>query len=149
VSETPTATAGPPPPPNHDLDDDTLLERARSARNGDKFRRLYDEGNIDGYGSRSEADLALVGEIAFWTGPDPDRIDRLFRGSKLMRDKWDRDDYRERTIEKALANCTEFYGSSSQEADPEDDVDTEDGGHRGGRASQSTDLVRLATERYA
>ena len=47
--------------------------------------------------------------LAFWTGPDPARIDRLFRHSGLMREKWERQDYRDRTITKALADTTEFY----------------------------------------
>jgi len=38
----------------------------------------------------SRADLALCGMLAFWCGGDPERIDRLFRRSDLMREKWDR-----------------------------------------------------------
>jgi hypothetical protein len=41
--------------------------------------------------------------LAFWTGPDPRRIDRLFRQSGLYRDKWERADYRETTIGLALS----------------------------------------------
>src|SRR4051794_3325617 len=55
------------------------------------------------------ADLALVRALAFWTGGDPDRIDSLFRQSALMRPKWDRADYRDRTIETALGVCTEHF----------------------------------------
>jgi hypothetical protein len=40
--------------------------------------------------------------LRFWCGPDAERIDRLFRASGCYRSKWDRDDYRERTISKAL-----------------------------------------------
>ncbi|MBX3361132.1 MAG: hypothetical protein KF912_06395 [Phycisphaeraceae bacterium] len=91
-------------------DDNALLQKARDAANGGKFTRLYDAGDISEYGGDdSAADLALVSMLAFWAGPDPDRIDRLFRGSALMRDKWDRDDYRRLTIDKALEGMTEFY----------------------------------------
>lgn len=38
----------------------------------------------------SSADAALCAHLAFWTGKDCERMDRLFRQSALMRDKWDR-----------------------------------------------------------
>ena len=83
------------------IEDDDLTERAMSARNGEKFRRLW-EGHWEGYPSRSEADLALCSLLAFWT-QDPEQIDRLFRQSGLTRKKWEkRADYRRGTIEKAL-----------------------------------------------
>jgi primase-polymerase (primpol)-like protein len=81
--------------------DETILRMARQAVNGQKFDALW-RGDITGYPSRSEADLALVRILAFWVGHDPERIDRLFRWSGLMRPKWDRADYREATIRKVL-----------------------------------------------
>lgn len=91
-------------------DDSALLAKARDATNGGKFTRLYDAGDTTEYGGDdSAADLALVSMLAFWTGPDSERIDRLFRQSALMREKWDRDDYRRLTIDKALDGMTEFY----------------------------------------
>lgn len=55
----------------------------------------------------SSADAALCQHLAFWTGCDCERIDRLFRESSLMREKWDaRPDYRERTILRAVGLCT-------------------------------------------
>lgn len=92
-----------------DLDDQALLERARRAENGAKFAALYDRGNVSGYASHSEGDLALCGMLAFWTGRDPERLDRLFRASGLMREKWGRDDYREATIEETIAGCRDTY----------------------------------------
>lgn len=89
-----------------DLDDRDLLDKARAANV--KFERLWD-GIAVGYPSLSEADLALCSMLAFWTGRDVDRIDRLFRSSGLMREKWDRTDYRERTINAAIDGCSETY----------------------------------------
>ena len=74
-------------------------------KNGDKFRRLYHDGDISGYGSQSEADLALCAMIAFRTGDDPEMIDTVFRSSALYREKWERDDYREATITKGIEAC--------------------------------------------
>lgn len=96
-------------------DDEELLARARDARNGDKFSRLW-AGDTAGYGSASEADLALVSMLAFWVGPDPVRIDSLFRQSGLMREKWNREDYATRTIERALERGEFFNGDMDMAA---------------------------------
>jgi primase-polymerase (primpol)-like protein len=82
-------------------DDRELLERAFQARNGAAVERLW-HGDTNGYDSHSEADLALLAHLAYWTGRDPARMDSLFRSSALMRKKWERADYRERTLAKAL-----------------------------------------------
>ncbi len=70
-----------------------------------KFAKLFD-GDCSDYRSQSEADLALCNRIAYWAGPDPERIDEVFRESGLYRDdKWgDRPDYRKSTIEMAVAH---------------------------------------------
>jgi hypothetical protein len=70
------------------LDPVQLLTRAFNAQNGAKLQALYG-GDVDGYPSDSEADLALADLLAFWTGPDPEQIERLMRGSGRARDKWD------------------------------------------------------------
>lgn len=70
------------------LDDDIVLDKARQARNGDRFRRLFDDGDLEGYPSQSEADLALCAHLVYWTNNDPVQMDRLFRRSSLMRPKW-------------------------------------------------------------
>jgi hypothetical protein len=86
-----------------------ILDVAMAAKNGGKFAKLW-EGEWEGdYPSQSQADLSLCSMLAFYCGNDPEKIDLAFRESKLYRDKWERDDYRERTIEKALSGCTEFY----------------------------------------
>ncbi len=59
-------------------------------------------GDVSGYRSRSEADLALCRQVAVYTDGDAGRIDSLFRRSGLYRPKWDRTTYREPTIQKAL-----------------------------------------------
>jgi len=75
-------------------------------RNGDRFRRLW-TGDASDYGNdHSRADLALCWTLMFWCGGDTERIDRLFRRSGLMRDKWDRQtgdtSYGHRTVRAAI-----------------------------------------------
>lgn len=93
---------------SHNLSDVQILEKAGAARNGAKFHRLY-SGDISGHNSHSEADLALCSMLAFYCGPDPARIDELFRGSGLFRAKWCGPDYRDSTTRLALEGRTEFY----------------------------------------
>jgi hypothetical protein len=91
-----------------DLEDAEIIRRASEARNGDKFKRLW-AGDLAGHKSASEADLALCNYLAFWCGPDEGRIADLFARSGLFRSKWQREDYRKRTIGRALEGRTEFY----------------------------------------
>jgi putative DNA primase/helicase len=81
-----------------------LIKRAMSAKNGDKFKRLW-SGDTSGYdGDSSRADAALIRMLIFWTHGDVEREDCLFRQSGLYReDKWDkRPDYRKRTFDFIL-----------------------------------------------
>jgi putative DNA primase/helicase len=97
-----------------DLEDEVLLEKARSAGNGEKFDRLW-RGNTSGYDSQSEADMALCCLLAFWTGGNRMQMDRLFRQSGLIRGKWDDvhhadgSTYGEKTLERAIAATDDFY----------------------------------------
>lgn len=94
------------------IDTFDLICEMRKAKNGDKFKKLFDDGDISDFGSHSEADLSLCSIMAFWTGDNPDLLDQLFRESKLYRDKWERDDYREETLKKAILSCKgNFHGS--------------------------------------
>src|SRR5215469_8559654 len=83
---------------------------ARHASNGPTFTHVW-EGDWEGkYPSQSEADLALCCHLAFWTRLDPSRIDVLFRQPGLYRkEKWERTDYRDRTIAAALERTRDVY----------------------------------------
>ena len=88
------------------LSDEHILERARKAKTGARFRSLFGGDTSNHGGDHSRADLALCSMLVFWTR-DPEQIDRLFRQSGLNRSKWiERDNYRKGTIQKALRNCT-------------------------------------------
>lgn len=67
----------------------------------------------------SSADAALCAHLAFWTGKDCERMDRLFRMSGLVRGKWlDREKYRRDTILKAVAGCRNVLGARETPAVP-------------------------------
>lgn len=117
-TETPAQTTTPTPAPlpisnkfakGEELTDDELLRVARRAKDGkgDRFARLFDKGDLSAAnGDASSADMRLCLALAFWTGDDPERMDRLFRRSALMRDKWDErrgsSTYGERTVWRAI-----------------------------------------------
>lgn len=123
--------------------DDELLARAFDAKNGDKLRRLYN-GDTTPYPSASEADLSLASTLAFWTGPDPARLERLLQGSRLVRDKWgerhygDGQTYLQAVIAKALSGRTEFY-TAGNHANGQSEEQAESGGE--GRKSLADALV--------
>ncbi|BBL65717.1 hypothetical protein MSMAT_1976 [Methanosarcina mazei TMA] len=101
------------------LTDQDVIQLCENAANGDKFKDLL-YGNWAGkYVSQSEADLALCSLIAFHTS-DTEQINRIFKRSGLIRDKWDNNSsYRTLTIEKALnsvADVKEKTGASKQES---------------------------------
>lgn len=95
------------------LSDAEILQKAGEAKAGAVFQALYN-GEWEAYfGSQSEADLSLCNRLAYWTGKDPEAMDRLFRASGLMRDKWDREQagstYGKLTIDKAIRECETVY----------------------------------------
>lgn len=113
---------GPSPDWNGPADDADLLRRALNSRGmgsvfGTKasFADLWladpgvlakafpaDANSPEPY-DRSSADAALAQHLAFWTGRDQARSERLMRQSKLARDKYDRPDYLPRTIGNACS----------------------------------------------
>ena len=100
-----------------EMPDDFLILKAKLAKNGNDFEALW-RGSTLGYtnpdtgiSDDSAADMALMNMLAFWTGGNAKQMERLFSRSGLgQHDKWlDRPDYRERTIQKAIADAREFY----------------------------------------
>lgn len=96
-----------------DLEDNEVIDFARSAKSGLFFEALY-SGNWQGeYNSQSEADLALCNILAFWTQRNYQQMDRIFRSSGLYRRKWDESrggiTYGHKTLEAAIAGTVEVY----------------------------------------
>lgn len=95
-----------------------ILNLLYRQKNGAKFAKLFEEGDFSDYGSQSEADLALCSIIAFRAGNNPELIDRIFRLSRLFREKWEREDYRESTIRLAIEGCGGEPGENVVPAPP-------------------------------
>lgn len=82
--------------------DAAILETMFAAKDGAKARDLYEGRYQSHYASQSEADLALINIIAYWT-QSREQIERLFRSSSLgQRDKASRADYVGNMIAKAF-----------------------------------------------
>ncbi len=89
-----------------------ILTKAEKSKNGPLFSALW-RGDISGYNSQSEADLALCNILAFWCGRDAAMMDSLFRQSALYRPKWDEkrgaDTYGEITVNAAISASRDVY----------------------------------------
>lgn len=104
------------------LDDEEVLRMARSTWPL-RFGKLFDDGDLSDYdGDQSRADMALLNFLAFYTGSNARQLDRLFRKSALMRDKWDRklgaSTYGAVTIAKVLGTAKASYHAATEGPEP-------------------------------
>lgn len=115
-----------PPVARHDvaeaaerMTDAEVLRRVHHAVNRAKAADLYQGRWEEWYPSQSDADAGLVALLAFYTGPCPQQLDRLFRTSGLMRGKWDEGrsttTYGERTIDHVLALMEDYYDMGARD----------------------------------
>jgi len=104
----PKPAAAPGPLPVSLLDDLAVIEKASRSKGGERFLKLWN-GDASDYASRSEADFALAGTLAFYCGPNPAQVERLLRQSGLVRPKWDKRSYLAKTVTNCLKGRTEYY----------------------------------------
>jgi len=121
AAETPAAQAGstPPSPAGSEpvvLTDEQIIRIASDPRRkndaGRKFAALY-AGQWNSYfNSPKDADSSICWTLAYYS-KDPEQIDRLFRGSKMMRPQWEQPHgdgtYGQAIIRTALSNVTGQY----------------------------------------
>ncbi|QBQ71151.1 primase [Shewanella phage S0112] len=95
-----------------DLSDDEIIEMAMNADNGEKFTALCN-GDFCGLPSQSEADLALMSILAFYTKSN-EQVRRIFRMTELgKREKAVKNDrYLNFTLERVRANLPEIVDVS-------------------------------------
>jgi hypothetical protein len=88
--------------PTAKLTDSEVIERGLSAANGAKFAKLVEGNWQSDYNSQSEADMAYIDIVAFYS-QNAEQIKRIFRASKLgARDKAKREDYVDWMINKSF-----------------------------------------------
>lgn len=120
-------------------DDDDLIRKAIAsgrksaalAFGGDPGKPTFEDlwtGNVEALGrmwpgsdgkpyDASHADMALANHLAFWTGKDCERMERLMRQSALARPKWDI--HRTYLCEKTIMRACAFVGEVAKGgADP-------------------------------
>lgn len=107
-------------------DDDELIRKMLNCTpsaestfgDGVTFRDLWERNvpalarrwpSATGEYDQSSADSSLAARLAFWTGRDCERMERIMLRSQLVRDKWDRPDYMRRTIGKVAGLCSKIY----------------------------------------
>lgn len=100
------------------LSESEIIRLIEDSKQGDTFRALY-AGKWDSiYTSQSEADLGFCNILAFWCRCDEPLMDKIFRSSGLMREKWDRKQsgttYGHITLQKAISGCNKVYEPKSE-----------------------------------
>ena len=90
-----------------------IIQIAEKSKTGSRFKLFMNGGWEQLYSSQSEADLAFLNDLAFWTNCDYHMMDSIFRKSSLMRDKWDRPQnkttYGDEQLTKAIQECTNTF----------------------------------------
>ena len=81
------------------MSDKDVVEKAREAKNGDKFKRLY--AGEDLQKNHSNSDMSLMNLLAYWCNGDKEQMLRIFATSGLFRPNKSAD-YYEHTAIKAL-----------------------------------------------
>ncbi|MCD3218537.1 DUF927 domain-containing protein [Mammaliicoccus sciuri] len=95
------------------LDDNEVLQLMAKSKSAERLSKLMSGGWQDLFESQSQADLSLLNDLAFYTQKNAFQMDRIFRTSDLMREKWDElrgaKTYGQISIEKAIADCKNIY----------------------------------------
>jgi len=128
------------------INDDEIIRLARASKDGAAFSALW-AGQWQGkFPSQSEADYSLCKKLAFWTARDEAQVDRMFRSSGLMREKWDRQQggstYGEITVRNACKNTAHIYMPPNKK--PESEIFEQGGAYyrrKGDKFSKITNFL--------
>ena len=92
-------------------DDQSIIDRMFSSKNGSQIKALYNGDLTQHGGDNSKADMALCSHLAFWTGKNAEQMERMWVASPLgTREKTHtRADYRASTIGQAITKCNNVY----------------------------------------
>lgn len=108
------------------LDDNEVIQLMAKSKSAERLSKLMSGGWQDLFESQSEADLSLLNDLAFYTQKNVFQMDRIFRTSDLMREKWDElrgaKTYGQMSIEKAIADCKNVYDPKYKSANSDFDI---------------------------
>lgn len=97
------------------LSESEILDLIKNSKQARFFDTLYCGEWESCYTSQSDADMALANMLAFWCAKDYHKMDKIFRSSGLMREKWDRKTgeatYGSITLNKAIRDTAKVYES--------------------------------------
>ena len=82
-------------------------KQGKGQAGADKFMRLHNEGFISE--DQSADDQSYMNIAAFYTAKNPELMRELYMQSALVREKSDREDYVQRTIDKAIADTKNVF----------------------------------------
>jgi hypothetical protein len=94
--------------------------------------------------------MGLCFYLGFWTGGDPERMDRLFRDSGLMRGKWDSvhfangATYGDVCIARTLLEVDDFYSPPEKPSESPDVPPSSPGSETGSTAESSSGSTAVA-----
>lgn len=91
------------------LEDDDIISILSHEKDTSKFDALWRGSTADYNNDDNRADMALACKIAFYARRDAAQIERIMRQSGLLRKKWDRVDYMQNTIRKAIDGCDDDF----------------------------------------
>ncbi len=96
-----------------DLSDSDLWDVMLKSKHSYTIQALLNGDISVSDNDHSKADMTLCRHLAFYTDKDAARMDRMFRETGLMRDKWDEihgsQTYGEMTIQQAIEYCNDGY----------------------------------------
>ena len=100
------------------LSDESVIAYASNSATGERFKDYMNGNWRDYFDNQSDADMSFISMLCFWCGCDEEQIDRIYRSSGMMRDKWDRAQagttYGAITIRNAVSSCTTIYSPLNQ-----------------------------------
>ena len=99
------------------LSDSEIINAALASKSGGDFYKYYHDGDISSNNNdASSADMSFCNMLAFWCNGDTAQMDRIFRSSALMRDKWDEKrgerTYGEITLDTAVNTVRNGYSKT-------------------------------------
>lgn len=101
------------------MSNEEIITKILTSKTGEKFKKLYMFGDYSdfldttGKPDESSADYYFCASIAFYTS-DPAQIYAIVLKSRIMREKWNRMDYADRTIRNVLGTTTRRYRAKRQ-----------------------------------